>query len=47
MRIALSAARVLGKSRTMSLFAAVVAAAGLVNEVERRRAGGSNEQAEG
>jgi len=34
---ALSAARFLGRSRKVSLFAALVAAAGLVNELHRRR----------
>ena len=46
--IALGAARFLGRSRKLSLFAALVAAAGLVNEVQRRReAGGSNGPDEG
>jgi hypothetical protein len=43
--VALSAARLLGKSRTISVFGGLVALAGLVNEIERRR--GSNEADEG
>jgi hypothetical protein len=43
--LALSAARVLGKSRAISAFAGLVALAGLVNEIERRR--GSNDADEG
>jgi len=43
--VALSAARLLGKSRTVSLFGGLVAIAGLVNELDRRR--GSNEAGEG
>jgi hypothetical protein len=42
--VALSAARLLGKSRTISVFAGLVAVAGLVNEIDRRR--GSNEAVE-
>jgi hypothetical protein len=46
--IALRAAGFLGRSRKISLFAALVAAAGLVNELQRRReSGGSNEPDEG
>jgi hypothetical protein len=44
--IALRAAGFLGRSRKLSMFAALVAAAGLVNELQRRRegeAGGSDE----
>jgi len=37
MAAALTAARVLGKSRTLSLFGGLVALAGLVNEIRRRR----------
>jgi hypothetical protein len=43
--VALSAARLLGKSRTVSLFGGLVAIAGLVNEIDRRR--GSNGADEG
>jgi hypothetical protein len=46
MGLALNAARVLGKSRTVSLFAGVVAVAGIVNEVRRRREQGSEAAAE-
>jgi hypothetical protein len=35
--LAINAARFLGRSRKVSLFAALVAIAGLVNELERRR----------
>jgi hypothetical protein len=35
--IALRAAGFLGRSRKLSMFAALVAAAGLVNELQRRR----------
>jgi len=35
--VALGAARFLGRSRKVSIFAALVAAAGLVNELQRRR----------
>lgn len=46
--VALGAARFLGRSRKLSLFAALVAAAGLVNELQRRRdARGSKQLAEG
>ena len=42
--IALRAAGFLGRSRKLSMFAALVAAAGLVNELQRRReAGGADE----
>jgi len=37
MAFALEAARFLGRSRKISLFAALVAASGLVNELQRRR----------
>jgi hypothetical protein len=37
MAAALTAARLLGKSRTLSLFGGLVALAGLVNEIRRRR----------
>jgi len=40
---ALDAARLLGRSRKVAMFDALVAAAGLVNELQRRR----TEQAEG
>jgi hypothetical protein len=43
--VALSAAQFLGKSRAISAFAALVAVAGLVNEIQRRR--GSNQAEEG
>lgn len=43
--VALSAAQFLGKSRAISAFAALVAVAGLVNEIQRRR--DSNESDEG
>jgi hypothetical protein len=36
--IALSAARFLGKSRKLALFGGLVALAGVVNELQRRRA---------
>jgi len=46
--IALSAARFLGKSRTLAVFGGLVAVAGIVNELQRRReAGGSNAASEG
>jgi hypothetical protein len=45
--VAITVARIMGRSRTLSLFAALVAAAGLVNELERRRERGSNAEAEG
>jgi hypothetical protein len=46
--VALSAARLLGKSRTLAVFGGIVAVAGLVNELQRRREnGGSNGEAEG
>ena len=46
--VALSAARFLGRSRKVATFAALVAAAGLVNELQRRReAGGSKQPSEG
>jgi hypothetical protein len=35
--LGLGAARLLGKSRKITLFAGLVAAAGLVNELRRRR----------
>ena len=37
MAAALTVARVLGKSRTLSVFGGLVALAGLVNEIRRRR----------
>jgi hypothetical protein len=43
--VALTAARFLGKSRTIAVFGGLVALAGLVNEIERRR--GSNGAHEG
>jgi hypothetical protein len=43
--VALTAARFLGKSRTIAVFGGLVALAGLVSEIERRR--GSNEADEG
>jgi len=43
--VALSVAQFLGKSRAISAFAALVAVAGLVNEIQRRR--GSNQADEG
>jgi len=45
--VALSAARFLGRSRKVSIFAGVVAVAGLVHELQERRDRGSNPQAEG
>ena len=46
--VALNAARFLGRSRKISLFAALVAAAGLVNELQRRReSDGSKQRTEG
>jgi hypothetical protein len=36
-RVGLAAARFLGKSRRIALFAGLVAAAGLLNELRRRR----------
>ena len=46
-RAALSAARFLGKSRTLSVFGGLVAVAGLVNELQRRRERDSNPEGEG
>ena len=46
MKLAFGAARFLGRSRKLSLFAGLVAVAGLVNELQRHREGGSNAQAE-
>jgi hypothetical protein len=43
--IALSTAQFLGKSRAISVFAGLVAVAGLINEIQRRR--GSNRAEEG
>ncbi|HEV8099240.1 MAG TPA: hypothetical protein VGP56_08825 [Gaiellaceae bacterium] len=43
--VALSTAQFLGKSRAISVFAGLVAVAGLVNEIQRRR--GSNAGDEG
>jgi len=43
--VALTAAQFLGKSRAISVFAGLVAVAGLVNEIQRRR--GSNTSEEG
>jgi hypothetical protein len=40
--LAISVARILGKSRAVALFAALVAVAGFINEMQRRR----DEQAE-
>jgi hypothetical protein len=40
--VALSAARFLGKSRTLAVFGGLVAIAGLFNELQRRRERGSN-----
>ena len=37
MKIALALARFLGRSRKVSVFAGMVAAAGAVNEIRRRR----------
>jgi hypothetical protein len=45
--VALSAARFLGKSRALSLFGGLVAVAGLLHELERRRERGSNPHSEG
>jgi hypothetical protein len=42
--VALNAARFLGRSRKISPFAALVAAAGLVNELQRRDAGVETDQ---
>ena len=47
--VAVRAAGFLGRSRKLSMFAALVALAGLVNEVQRRReaeAGGSTQASE-
>jgi hypothetical protein len=44
--VALSAARFLGRSRKVSLFAAAVAVAGLVNELHRRHEGGGSNAGE-
>ncbi len=46
MGIAFGAARLLGRSRTLSLLGGLVAVAGLVHELERRRERGSNAEAE-
>ena len=40
--VALSAARFLGKSRTLAVFGGLVAIAGLFNELQRRRERDSN-----
>jgi hypothetical protein len=45
--LALSAARVLGKSRALAVFGGLVAVAGIVNELQRRREQGSEAGAEG
>jgi hypothetical protein len=45
--VALSAARFLGRSRKVSIFAGVVAVAGLVHELQQRRERGSEAAAEG
>ena len=42
--VALSAARFLGKSRKLALFGGLVAVAGLVNELQRRREERAQEQ---
>jgi hypothetical protein len=44
--VALNAARFLGRSRKISLFAALVAAAGFVNELQRRRESDGSKQAD-
>jgi len=44
--VALSAARFLGRSRKLALFGGLVAIAGLVNELQRRKDGGSNPPSE-
>jgi hypothetical protein len=44
--LALSAARFLGKSRKLAVFGGLVAVAGLVNELDRRRQRGSNDDSE-
>ena len=46
--VALKAARFLGRSRKVTLFAGLVVAAGLVNEVQNHReASGSKQSSEG
>jgi hypothetical protein len=45
--LALSAARVLGKSRARAVFGGLVALAGLLNEIQQRRQQGSEAAAEG
>lgn len=45
--VALSAARLLGKSRALAVFGGLVAVAGLVNELQQRRERGSNPGDEG
>ena len=40
--LAISAARLLGKSRKLSIFGGLVAVAGIVNEIEKHRERGSN-----
>jgi hypothetical protein len=44
---ALSVAHFLGRSRTLAVFGGLVAVAGLVHELDRRRGGGSNSSSEG
>ena len=43
---ALSIARFLGRSRTLAVFGGLVAVAGFVHELERRRGGDSNRSSE-
>ena len=45
--VALTAARFLGKSRALAVFGGLVAVAGLVNELQKRREHGSNPGDEG
>ena len=40
--VALSAARILGRSRRLAIFGGLVAVAGLVNELQRRRESGDS-----
>ena len=45
--LALSAARLLGKSRKLAIFGGLVAVAGIVNEVQKHRERDSNPTDEG
>jgi hypothetical protein len=47
MGAALSVANFLGRSRALAVFGGLVAVAGIVHELDRRRGGGSNAESEG